>query len=70
MGELGVRLLIDPVIPLLAANRAWRDSHGAMRDGMSDSKLPPEQARGLRQEIHRTIGFDRLIAIGKATVER
>lgn len=70
MGGLGFRLLIDPVMPLLAAYRAWRECYGAMRDGMSDSELPPEEARGLQQEIHRTIGFDRLIDIEKATVER
>jgi methylisocitrate lyase len=70
MAALGFRLLVDPQTPLLAAYRAWRDCYRALAEDMRDPSLDAEAAARLQEELHDTIGLERLLEIERETVER
>jgi 2-methylisocitrate lyase-like PEP mutase family enzyme len=65
---LGYRLIVDPATPLLAMHRALRLSYRALRAGVNDPTIGAEAA--LEQEdIHATIGLEKLLEIERRTVE-
>lgn len=70
LADVGVRLVVDPSTPLLAAYRAMRDSYAAIAAGQPDPACPSDDAaRALQRAIHDTIGLDDMLAIERRTVE-
>ena len=70
MAALGFKLLIDTSTPLLAAYAAMKSVYAHLADGFGDDSRTPDDWSALQQELHETIGLDKLLAIEKATVER
>ncbi len=72
MSELaacGVRLVVDPVTPLLAMHRALRDCYAAMAQSRPDPLLGDTSELELRA-IQETIELETLLAIERRTTER
>ncbi|PMS30105.1 methylisocitrate lyase [Trinickia symbiotica] len=69
LAEYGVRLIVDPVTPMLAIHRALRDCYTAMAD------LRPAPLHGASSEreleaLKVTIDLEALLAIERRTTER
>lgn len=70
LAALGIRLVVDPSTPLLAAYRAMRDSYAAIAAALPDPACPDEaEARAIQHAIHDTIGLPAMLAIERRTVE-
>ncbi|MGH7041172.1 MAG: isocitrate lyase/phosphoenolpyruvate mutase family protein, partial [Acetobacteraceae bacterium] len=67
--DLGFRLFVDPLTPLLAMHRALRDSYVALHAGRPDP-LVGDDPGGEQDRMHATIRLERLLAIERRTVER
>lgn len=70
MNALGFKLLIDTSTPLLAAYAAMQSVYQQLADGFWDDRRTRDDWSALQQDLHATIGLDKLLAIEKATVER
>ncbi|MEZ5852405.1 MAG: isocitrate lyase/PEP mutase family protein [Hyphomicrobiaceae bacterium] len=70
LGRLGYKLIIDASTPLMAAHKAWRDTYAAMARDEPAPSLGPGGAKAEQDEVHKTIGLDRMLAIERRTVER
>ena len=70
MHGLGFRLLVDTSTPLLAAYEAMAAVYRELAEGFSITSRPLEDWQRLKDELHGTIGLDKLIRIEKATVEK
>ena len=66
MAALGYRLLVDAQTPLLAAYKAWKACYAALAGGLDDPSIEPQ---AIQDEIHETIGLDRLLQVERQTVE-
>lgn len=69
LSQLGYRLVIDPITPLLAAHRAMRRSYAAIAAQGADP-LVSGQERDEHASIHQTIDLEALLDIERRTVER
>ena len=67
---LGFHLLADTSAPLLAAYEAMAAVYRELAEGFSITSRPLEDWQRLKDELHGTIGLDKLIRIEKATVEK
>ena len=67
MAGLGYRLLVDAQTPLLAAYKAWKACYAALAQGLDDPSIEPE---AVQDDIHRSIGLDRLLRVERETVEK
>lgn len=71
LASYGVRLVVDPSTPLLAAYQAMRNSYAAIAAGRSDpASGTAEAAQSHQHAIHETIGLSSMLAIERRTVER
>ena len=55
---------------LLAAYAAMKSVYAHLADGFHDTSRTPADWSALQQDLHATIGLDKLLAIEKATVEK
>jgi methylisocitrate lyase len=71
LAGLGVRLVVDPSTPLLAAYQALRNSYAAIAAGRPDPAFATaDAARAQQHALHGTIGLPAMLAIERRTVER
>ena len=70
LGDLGYRLIADPLTPLIAAHDAWRDCYRGMAGEFNNLDFPQDRIHALQDALHDSIGLDRLLAVERATVER
>ncbi|MBI4082292.1 MAG: isocitrate lyase/PEP mutase family protein [Candidatus Lambdaproteobacteria bacterium] len=70
MFTLGYRLLCDSSTALFAAYDAMAASYRAMAQDFVDGSRPADKWRPTQDDIHKTIGLDKLIKIEKETVEK
>ncbi len=70
MGALGYRILVDPVTPLLAAYEAMGAVYRELAQGFAIKARTPEAWAVVQEQMHGTIGLEKLLAIEKATVEK
>ena len=68
LAALGYHLIVDPATPLLAMHRALRLSYQALRAGLDDPTIGAEGVLE-QQDIHTTIGLEKLLEIERRTVE-
>ncbi|MBI3993031.1 MAG: isocitrate lyase/PEP mutase family protein [Candidatus Lambdaproteobacteria bacterium] len=67
---LGFRILVDAVTPLFVAYEAMAAYYRALAPGFAVPGRTAASWKGVEEDLHRTIGLARLLAIEKATVER
>ncbi|MCZ6559026.1 MAG: isocitrate lyase/PEP mutase family protein [SAR324 cluster bacterium] len=70
MHALGIRIIVDPVTPLLAAYEAMGAIYQELAGGFAVTARSPEDWEDLQERMHSTIGLEALLAIEKETVER
>jgi methylisocitrate lyase len=69
LAACGVRLVVDPATPLLAAYRAMRASYAAIAAGQPDPALG-DAAHVQQDALHATIGLPAMLDVERRTVER
>ncbi|MDP6872839.1 MAG: isocitrate lyase/PEP mutase family protein [Alphaproteobacteria bacterium] len=69
LGALGYCILVDPATPLTAAYEAMRAVYTEMADGFSLTSRPVEDWGRLQDEMHDSIGLERLLEVERRTVE-
>lgn len=69
LGDLGYKLIVDPLTPFLAAHKAMRLAYEAMSKRESDPTLGSEALKEI-EHVHQTINLDDLLNIERRTVER
>ena len=70
MHALGVRIVVDPVTPLLAAYEAMGAVYRELGPGFNLGSRSLEDWEALQEQMHGTIGLAALLAIEKETVEK
>ncbi len=71
LAAYGVRLVVDPSTPLLAAYGAMRDSYAALAAGRANPAFATADAAHAQQHaVHATIGLPAMLEIERRTVER
>ena len=70
MAALGFKLLIDTSTPLLAAYAAMKSVYTNLANDFRDDSRTSDDWSALQQDLHDTIGLDKLLTIEKATVEK
>jgi 2-methylisocitrate lyase-like PEP mutase family enzyme len=69
MGQLGYKIVVDPVTPFLARQRALRLAYQAIAAGAPDPTLDGEYREEGRM-VHDTIGLEQLLEVERRTVEQ
>ena len=70
MFGLGFRILVDALTPLFAAYEAMAAYYRDLAQGFAVPARTAASWKAVEEDLHRTIGLARLLAIEKATVER
>jgi 2-methylisocitrate lyase-like PEP mutase family enzyme len=69
LGSLGYKIVADPQTALLAAYAAWKQVYRQLADGFGASPATQRDWGPTEKDMLTLIGIDKLLAIGRATVE-
>jgi 2-methylisocitrate lyase-like PEP mutase family enzyme len=68
LGDLGYKIIVDPVTPFLAHHKALRLCYEALAKGLSDPTLGADY-RDEGRLVHETIELEKLLDVERRTVE-
>jgi 2-methylisocitrate lyase-like PEP mutase family enzyme len=69
LGDLGYRIVADPVTPLLAAYATWKQVYADLAQGFGAGTNDATDWEPLERDLFAVIGLEKLLAIERATVE-
>jgi methylisocitrate lyase len=68
LGQLGYKLIVDPLTPFYAGTRALRRSYDALAQGVLDPTVQGEYREEDRY-VHAAIDLERMLDVERRTVE-
>ena len=69
LGQLGYKIVVEPITPFLARHKAMRLCYEALADGLPDPTLSGEYREEGRL-VHESIELEKLLDVERRTVER
>ena len=67
---LGIRILLDPSNPFIAAYRAWKQCYEFMVTGMDNPGFSAKDAEEITKDMFDTIGLEKLLDAEQRTYDK